>query len=201
MAPVDSPPMRDLLVACRPSQWAKNLLVFVPLLAAHGPFDRARVLAAVLAFASFCLVASSVYLASDVRDRAADRTHVAKRQRPIADGRIAPRVALAASLILLLAGLAVAWLALPCSAALSVVLYVILAAAYTLVLKRVLLVDVFVLSALYGVRLLAGGESTHTPLSPWLVALSGFLFLSLAFLKRYGELRTEEHTSELQSPV
>ena len=187
------PPRRPLLEACRPRHAAKSLLVFVPLLAAHGPFVGATLGPAVATFVAFVLVASAIYLVNDVLDAEADRSHPVKRGRAIASGRVSSRRALrAAGALLGLAAGALLVARVPSAVALVLALYVGLALLYTFVLKRLLLLDVFVLSALTMARLLAGGAATTTPISPWLMAFSGFLFLDLAFLKRYGELRVRE---------
>lgn len=179
-----------LLTAMRPRQWAKNLLVFVPMvLAQHASGDRAW--AALLAFVSFSCCASAIYLLNDIADAAADRAHPRKRHRPIAAGELSRGTATAAAIALLAGAFGVAAAAgsacLPLLAA-----YVGLNAAYTGLLRSLPLVDVIVLSAMYGLRLAMGAAATTTPLSPWFLAFSLFFFTSLAFAKRYVELRRLE---------
>ncbi|MFV1957891.1 MAG: UbiA family prenyltransferase [Planctomycetota bacterium] len=180
---------RALFEAARPQQWVKNLLVFVPLLAHHGPFDRAHLGAALASFGVFGLAASAGYLLNDVLDLEHDRRHPARRHRPLASGRLLPAPALAAAGVLVLASTALAALTLPGRFGLFLGAYVLGSALYSLVLKRVVVLDVLVLSALYTVRLGAGGAATATWVSPWLLVFSGFLFLGLAFLKRAVEIR------------
>ena len=179
-------PIRSLLNAFRPHQWAKNLLIFLPPLLAH---DRAlSVLAnAFLAFFCFCCTASATYLVNDLLDIEADRRSARKSQRPFASGDLAPATGLIAAAALLVLGFAVAR-ALPLEFLFWLVFYVISTLAYSLYLKRVPIVDVLALSGLYTLRLLAGGAATHTPISHWLAGFAIFLFLSLAIAKRFAEL-------------
>jgi len=174
------------LRALRPHQWLKNLLVFLPLLAAHR-FDAASLGAAVLAFVAFSLVASGVYVLNDLLDLAADRAHPRKRLRPFAAGSvpIAHGGAMAAAL-LGLGGLVAVLLG---PAFLTVMLcYFALTSAYSLYIKRRIVIDICVLAFLYTIRIVAGGVATGIDLSVWLVAFSIFLFLSLAAVKRQAEL-------------
>jgi 4-hydroxybenzoate polyprenyltransferase/phosphoserine phosphatase len=173
------------LKALRPHQWSKNLLVFVPALAAHA-VDRLP--EALAAFVAFSLVASSVYLVNDLLDLAADRAHPRKRQRPFASGAIplAHGVLLAPALVL--AAIAIAALFTPPAFLGALALYYLVTFAYSLTLKRRLIVDVCTLAGLYTMRLVAGAAATSVALSPWLLAFSMFLFLALAAIKRQAEL-------------
>lgn len=176
-----------LLRAIRPHQWAKNLLVFVPLVAARAVDDFAGWGAALLMFVAFCCTASGIYLINDLLDLAADRAHPNKRRRPFASGALPLHIGLIAAPLLVLAGFALsaavgAWPLLLCYAAAS--------SAYSLWLKSLALVDVFLLAGLYGMRLLGGGFATGYHVSLWLLAFSSFLFLSLAIVKRVAELMT-----------
>jgi 4-hydroxybenzoate polyprenyltransferase len=176
---------RDCVVALRPHQWVKNILVFAPALAAHR-FDD-TLLASLLAFVSFCLCASSVYVINDLLDLRNDRAHPVKRLRPFAAGRIPVIHGVALVPVLLLGSLVIAAF-LPVEFVLVLVTYFVLTCAYSLDLKRRMLVDVVALACLYGSRLAAGGAATGVPLSPWLAAFAIFLFFSLALIKRVGEL-------------
>jgi len=179
-----------LLRALRAHQWVKNLLVFVPLLLAHRVFEWELLLRCAWAFAAWSLCASGGYLFNDLLDAEADRRHPYKRRRPVAAGALGVRGAAWASTALLAAGLALALAWLPASFGLWLLLYLALTVAYTTFLKRLVVVDVLVLAALYTLRVLAGGHAAGVEVSPWLLAFSMFLFLSLAFVKRYTELRT-----------
>jgi len=177
---------RTLLRALRPHQWAKNLLVFVPLVAARAIADLPGWGDAGLIFLAFCLTASGIYLFNDLCDLAADRRHPTKSRRPFANGALPVQWGLVAAPLLLLAGLALG----AAVGALSLLLiYAACSSAYSLWLKSQPLADVFLLAALYGLRLLAGGEATGYHVSMWLLAFSSFLFLGLAIVKRVAELR------------
>lgn len=179
--------VRAWIRALRVHQWLKNLLVFVPLLAAHAYDDPAALKLAALAFLAFSLCASGVYVLNDLLDLPADRAHPRKRFRPFASGELPIVQGLLASPLLTLAGFTVGWLCSPLFAAV-LALYLVATLAYSLHLKRVHMLDVMLLAGLYTVRIVAGGVAVGVALSFWLLAFSMFLFLSLAMLKRCTEL-------------
>lgn len=182
--------LHDIFRVLRVHQWAKNALLFVPLLLSHRVYEPSRLFSTCLAFVSFCLTASSVYLLNDLLDLGSDRRHRTKRDRPFASGRLPLSLGLALAPALLLTGLGVALFVPNPQFAGAVALYFAASTAYSFHLKRRVLVDVFTLAGLYTLRVLAGGFASETPVSPWLLAFSVFLFLSLAFVKRYSELMT-----------
>jgi 4-hydroxybenzoate polyprenyltransferase len=175
------------LDALRPHQWAKNLLLFVPLLAAHRVGDVAAASSAFQALLAFCLAASSAYLLNDLLDLQADRAHPRKRRRALASRRLSIPWG-AALLLACLAGAALAAVTLPRAFAATLAIYLALTVAYSAFLKQVPIVDVLALATLYTLRLIAGGFAVGVPLSFWLLALCMFAFFSLALLKRYTEL-------------
>lgn len=181
-------PLVALVKAMRPHQWLKNLLVFVPLLAAHAYGDAERLLQAVTAFFAFGLAASGVYLLNDLVDVAADRHHGRKRHRPFASGELGLMHGWLAWPSLLVAAFAMASMLPPMFAA-AVAVYVAASTLYSLWLKRVPVLDVLVLAGLYTLRIIAGAAAVAAPLSFWLLSFSMFIFLSLAFMKRYSELK------------
>jgi 4-hydroxybenzoate polyprenyltransferase/phosphoserine phosphatase len=172
--------------ALRPHQWLKNTLVFVPMLAAHQ-LNLTTFGQSLLAFIAFNLVASSVYILNDLLDLRPDRAHPRKLARPLASGLIpiahgswmAPLLLLAGALIALTVGGAFA---------LVILGYFIAATAYSLDLKRRLVIDICMLAGLYTLRILAGGAATGIPMSVWLLGFSAFCFLALAAVKRQAEL-------------
>jgi 4-hydroxybenzoate polyprenyltransferase len=178
----------DYIRALRPHQWLKNLLLLllVPGLAAHR-FDAGMLVASVLAWASFSLCASSVYLLNDLLDLRHDRQHRGKRLRPFASGRLDMLHGVAMGAVALLGAVLIALL-LPLPFLGVLACYSILTLAYSLALKRQPILDVLVLAALYGIRLIAGGKAVAVTLSPWLLAFSIFFFLCLALVKRSTEL-------------
>ena len=173
--------------ALRPQQWLKNLLVLVPLLAAHRFLEAGLLLKALLAFLAFCCCASSGYLFNDLLDLAADRHHPRKRFRPFAAGELSLSYALTCMPVLAVLGYALGALVSPLFL-LMLAGYFLLTLTYSLYIKRIVLLDVFVLAGLYTLRIVAGSAAVLIWPSHWLLAFSIFLFLSLALVKRYGEL-------------
>jgi len=173
--------------ALRIYQWLKNLLVLVPLLTAHRFFDIVSIIDAGTAFLAFGLCASGVYLLNDLLDLTPDRMHPRKRKRPFAAGTLPLLHGLLVAPLITLAGFA---LALACSPAFAGVLlcYYVMTLSYSLKLKRIVMIDVVLLAALYTVRIIGGAVAINSELSFWLLAFSMFVFLSLAMLKRYTEL-------------
>jgi 4-hydroxybenzoate polyprenyltransferase len=174
----------------RVHQWVKNLLLFVPLLAAHQISNIQSLSTLILAFVSFSLCASAVYMANDLLDLESDRKHPRKRRRPFASASVpikvgvllAPLLAIASLSLGLIVGTAfTAWL----------VVYFLLTCAYSLWLKRLALIDCLTLAALYTLRIIAGATAVAITLSFWLLAFSVFIFSSLAFVKRYAELQVQ----------
>ena len=187
---VESPSgLRAALIELRMHQWVKNFLVFVPLIMAHRITDGELLAKAGMAFVCFCACASSVYVLNDLMDLEADRAHPAKRSRPLASGALRIPVALAMIPFLLLIAFGLAVFAVSWPFLGMVVLYLVITTCYSFGLKRVLIVDVMVLAGLYTLRIIAGAVAVAVTVSPWLFAFSMFLFVSLAFLKRYAELR------------
>ena len=176
-----------LLRAMRPHQWLKNLLVLAPLILAHEIDNIDLIVNAVLAFWAFCLCASSVYLLNDMLDLDADRQHPTKRSRPFAAGELAISTGVIAMGGLLLASLVLAML-LPPYFLPVLGIYYLTTLAYSVWLKRAALLDGLVLAGLYTLRLIAGAAAIGVQPSFWLLAFSVFIFLSLAFIKRYSEL-------------
>lgn len=178
-----------LFKAMRPHQWMKNLLVFIPLLAAHQYGVGASVLQAILAFIAFGLTASSVYLLNDLVDVGDDRHHQRKRTRPLACGNLSLFAGWVAWPLLLILAFTLAGIWLPWLFTVSLACYFVLTVAYSLRLKQLPIVDVMTLAGLYTMRIIAGAAAVDVPVSFWLLSFSMFIFLSLAFIKRYSELR------------
>src|ERR1019366_5520053 len=207
-------PAKAWLKAIRLHQWAKNVLIFLPILLAHvravGPM-----VASLLAFLSFGLAASATYIVNDLLDLESDRHHPRKRRRPFAAGGLSPLAGVATIVVFSAMSLILALLLPRVLVSLSpqlalvtplkflewLVIYVISTTAYSLRLKRMVLVDVIVLSGLYTIRIIAGSAATGVPVSEWLAAFSIFFFLSLAFVKRFAELEGMRIRSETTGTV
>lgn len=172
----------------RAQQWLKNLLVFVPLVMSHRIAEPGLLLAACLAFLAFSLVASGGYILNDLLDLGADRRHPRKLTRPFAAGELQAWHGVLAMALLLACGIAVAWAVSPLLAAVTAC-YLLLSVCYSLWWKRIAVLDVVLLALLYTLRILAGAAAVMVLPSFWLLAFSVFVFLSLAVLKRFVELR------------
>lgn len=179
--------VRGLFRALRPHHWVKNLLLAVPLLTAHRFGDIAALQALALAVVAMCLVASAIYIVNDLIDLPADRAHATKRQRPFAAGIVPIALGIAAIPVLTAGAITLAAM-LPAAFGGGLALYAVAAIAYSLWIKRVIVLDVLLLALLYTLRIYLGGAAVVVPVSGWLLALTVFLFLSLALLKRYTEL-------------
>jgi 4-hydroxybenzoate polyprenyltransferase len=179
--------LRLALKAMRPHQWAKNALIFAPVVFAHRITHVDTLLAALTAFLAFTLVSSSVYLVNDLLDLESDRRHVDNRRRPFASGDLplqygifmAPALIAAGALV----GASLSWAFLGVLAG-----YFVVTSAYSFRLKQVVLADVLILAFLYAWRVFAGAIATDIALTSWFLAFFGFLFLSLALVKRCSEL-------------
>jgi 4-hydroxybenzoate polyprenyltransferase/phosphoserine phosphatase len=188
--PSENPNLSVWLKALRVHQWLKNLLLFVPLLAAHqfGNFQSLATLT--LAFISFSLCASSVYIINDLLDLESDRRHPRKKNRPFASAKLPISLGLVVALALI--GSSVTLGAVVGEEFLVILLlYLSLTVAYSMALKRLVLIDCLTLATLYTVRIIAGAAAVSVSLSFWLLAFSVFMFFSLALVKRYAELKVQ----------
>ena len=184
------------LLALRPQHWVKNVLVIVPLAAAHQLGDLTLLARVAMAFAAFSMCASGQYVLNDLYDLEADRTHPSKRNRPLASGEMTRTAAYAVIAVMWLAS---GVIAVQLGAAFAAVLaaYVVLMIAYSLRLKHVVLLDAVLLAAGYSARVAAGAVAVSILPSTWLIAFCLFLFYSLALIKRYAELA---HNRDRQGP-
>lgn len=187
--------VRTWIHVIRAHQWLKNLLVFVPLLAAHELTTRANLMVLTQAFFAFSFCASSVYILNDLLDLESDRLHLRKRRRPFASGLVPAWLGAILIPLLLAGGITLAtmvglqflgWL----------LFYFVLTCAYSFLLKRVMIIDCITLAMLYTLRIIAGAAAVNVDLSFWLITESAFLFLSLAFVKRFAELNLQARQSD-----
>jgi 4-hydroxybenzoate polyprenyltransferase/phosphoserine phosphatase len=196
------PPLKAWTKAIRLHQWAKNVLLFIPLVLAHA-WAPGLIAAVIVAFFSFGLCASATYIINDLLDLESDRQHPRKSRRPFASGDLSALSGVFVVILFLAASLGLALLVPYAVAALSPELlfllkphyfllwlgvYLVTTLAYSLRLKRSVLVDVIVLSGLYTIRIIAGSAASGIAVSTWLGSFSIFFFLSLAFVKRFAEL-------------
>ena len=193
-------PARAAVVALRPAEWTKNLFVFAAVVFSGRFEDLEPILQSAVLFAAFCAVSSAGYLFNDVRDAPLDRQHSTKRTRPIAAGELNARTAL-----LMAAALAVLGLALAAAEGLEPLAvtagYAVATAAYSLVLKHVVIVDVMTIAACFLLRVLAGAVTVDVDVSEWLVVCTGMLALFLGFTKRRQEAAVELRSAGSTRPV
>ncbi len=189
--------LRPWLTELRAHQWLKNLLVFVPLLTSHEFGLLSKMLAACIAFVAFSCAASATYLFNDILDIRNDRAHPRKYARPIAANIISVRAGVLMAILLVVAAMTVS-IALPRGFLLVLLAYAVVAAAYSLKLKRLLLVDILALAVLYALRIIAGAYAIDVLTSSWLIAFSIFIFLSLALVKRCAELDALGRSGEVE---
>ncbi|MBM4045683.1 MAG: decaprenyl-phosphate phosphoribosyltransferase [Planctomycetes bacterium] len=179
--------MKALIGLLRPKQWTKNLVVFAPLIFAQKFGDSALVLKTLAAFASFCLLSGGVYAFNDVLDLEKDKRHPEKKHRPLPSGRLSVPAAVLASLVATLAGLALA-VSLNRETGVVALSYTALTAAYSIALKKFVVLDVLVLSVGFLLRAVAGACAIRVEVSPWLMMCTILLALFLALGKRRHEL-------------
>jgi 4-hydroxybenzoate polyprenyltransferase len=204
-APIPTPTRAlALLRLMRPQQWVKNLLVYLALIFARRVTDLPAVGRVTVAFIVFCLAASAIYILNDLMDRERDRSHPRKRLRPLASGAVTPAQAIALMVVCLVgAGILTTWLVtrIPLTGdpfarwggsallfALCVVSYIGVNVLYSLWLKHVVLIDIFLIAAGYVLRALAGAFVIPVPISPWFYLCITFGALFLALGKRRAEL-------------
>lgn len=203
LCPDDGQPARfqllPLVRMLRPHHWVKNLLLFVPLITGQQLANLYKVSMTIKAFALFCLTASAIYIINDLTDVENDRRHPTKCRRPIAAGQVSKGMAGWVSAILLIGTLGYSMVIMPDLIFTYVLLgYVVLTILYSFYFREILLLDVLLLAALFGYRIMAGGVAASIEISGWLLAFSGFFFLSLAFAKRFTELL---FYSDVEHPV
>jgi len=198
--PVEPLSPKTWLKAIRIHQWAKNVLVFVPLFTSHSLFKPDAVVSALIAYFSFCTVASATYLLNDLLDLESDRKHSIKKYRPLAAGKMSMLQGILTGIVLLSTGIILTILYLNMYFLLVLLIYLTLTILYSFILKHVQTADVISLASLFTLRVIAGAVVIGVPLSFWLLCFSMFLFLSLAMIKRVSELIHAEKQSggELQ---
>ncbi|MCY0966358.1 UbiA family prenyltransferase [Parathalassolituus penaei] len=182
-------PLQAWVKALRPHQWSKNALLLLPLLASHQFGSVAAVLATLAGILLFSSCASSAYLLNDLLDLPDDRKHPSKCRRPLAAGKIPPLQAALLSPLLALGPLLLAVTFLPGGFSLALLCYFVLTLTYSFWLKRKMAIDVITLAMLYTLRIIAGALVIQVPLTFWILTFSLFIFLSLALMKRFTELK------------
>ena len=173
----------------RPHHWMKNLLVFLPIFTSHRWDETATLIAALIAFVAMCLAASAVYVGNDLLDVYSDRHHPRKKNRPVAGGAVRAPTAMRFALVLVVASLVLAWMVLPWQVGVMVSGYLLLSGWYAVRLKQIAVADVTAIGGLHVWRVWVGGAATGIGVSGWLLGFAVCLFMSIACVKRYAELR------------
>ena len=200
VVPVSSRRALAPLTALRPGEWIKNAFVLAPLVFSGSLDDTSLVVRSIATTAAFCAVASAGYLVNDVRDAELDRQHPRKRFRAVASGALHPRVAVALAVGLWIGGAALA-LAVRPSVLLIVAGYVALSVSYSMVLKRLVIIDVMTIAAGFLLRVEAGLVAIHGVKSEWLIICTSMLAMLLGFTKRRQEAVSELHDGLRSRPV
>ncbi len=179
--------IKNALLAMRPHQWVKNVLVFAPLVLSFQFMDPGLILQAILAFIAFSFSASSLYIINDLVDIESDRLHPKKKNRPFASGNLSKQWGIGQSIVLLIVAITLA-VYLNTEFLLTLIIYSLISAIYSFKLKKIVLLDVSILAVLYTLRIIAGTFAVSLELSYWLIIFSIFIFTSLAMVKRVSEL-------------
>ena len=180
--------MMSLIEVLRLHHWIKNLLIFLPFVASQLPFSANVLQNLFLGFLSFGLLASATYILNDILDLKNDRKHITKKYRPLSSGKISIQTGFLIITVLIIAIFFITKKLEENNFLLFLITYFLLSLFYSLYLKKIVLLDCFLLSIFYTIRIFAGGELVNIMPSFWLITFSIFLFLSLAFLKRYSEI-------------
>ena len=179
--------IKELFKSLRPQQWLKNFFIFAPLIFSENIFYRSMFLQTLLAFGIFCLLSGALYILNDLKDLEEDRLHPIKSKRPLAQGELKKRQAIAAFVILSFISLLLAevvnteflWICL---------IYFILQIAYSFALKHIVILDVFIVASGFFLRVIAGAVAIRVQISPWLLICTTLLALFLALSKRRHEI-------------
>src|SRR6218665_1617337 len=179
--------MKNIIQLIRPKDWAKNLFLFVPLFFSGAFFDLEKLCQVSIGFICFSLVASCIYIINDYRDIEDDKKHPVKKYRPLASGAVHKTTAIAIALIFLLAGFSISWF-LRDKFMFVLGIYFLLNVAYSFGLKNIPILDIFIISIGFVLRIKGGSVLTYIPLSEWIVIMVFLLALFLAFAKRRDDV-------------
>jgi 4-hydroxybenzoate polyprenyltransferase len=178
---------KEIFISSRPQHWIKNLFVFAAIVFSKNIFNLSLLEKTVIAFISFCLLSSSLYILNDLKDLEEDKRHPLKSKRPLASGRLKKSYAIFSFGVLGFSSLILA-VSLNWAFFLISLIYFFLQVAYSFWLKHVVILDVFVIAAGFLIRIVAGGLAIKVTLSSWLLICSTLLALFLALSKRRHEL-------------
>lgn len=190
----------NILHLMRFHQYIKNLFIFIPAFFSFKFFDEVSIYNSLIAFVAFCLCASAIYIINDIIDAPLDRIHPSKSKRPIASGKVKPRVALLFALVFLVVGIFILVCLLP-KVILPVVIYVLINLLYSFKLKHIPILDIFIIASGFVIRLFVGALAINTPLSEWIIVMTFLLALFLALAKRRDDVILYEASGEKMRKV
>ena len=190
----DFSPIKAYIKQIRVYQWIKNILLFLPFILAHKLFNTEIIANVAISFVSFSALASFVYILNDLMDLEADRIHPRKKFRPLASGKITLFRAFQLLPLLLIVSFGLSLIFLPISFTFILISYALTNIIYSIYAKKIMVLDIIILSSFYSIRIIAGAIAAGVIISPWLIEFSIFFFFSLAALKRFSELlNLKEH--------
>lgn len=190
----------NILHLMRFHQYIKNLFIFIPAFFSFKFFDEVSIYNSLIAFVAFCLCASAIYIINDIIDAPLDRIHPSKSKRPIASGKVKPRVALLFALVFIVVGIFILLCLLP-RVILPVVIYVLINLLYSFKLKHIPILDIFIIASGFVIRLFVGALAINTPLSEWIIVMTFLLALFLALAKRRDDVILYEASGEKMRKV
>jgi decaprenyl-phosphate phosphoribosyltransferase len=193
--------LKTYLNLLRPHQYLKNGFVWLPVFFGYRIFDAAALGRTLIAFTAFCLMASTIYVINDFRDREEDRRHPVKKHRPLASGAVSPGKALCVGLICFGASLSLALALLPTACLYLLLAYLLLNIAYSQRLKHVPIVDIVCIALGFVLRIFVGGAATGVPISPWIVIMTFLLALFLALAKRRDDLLLMDQEGPIRKAI
>lgn len=190
----------NILHLMRFHQYIKNLFIFIPAFFSFKFFDEVSIYNSLIAFVAFCLCASAIYIINDVIDAPSDRIHPSKSKRPIASGKVKPRVALLFALVFIVVGIFILVCLLP-RVILPIAIYVFINLLYSFKLKHIPILDIFIIASGFVIRLFVGALAINTPLSEWIIVMTFLLALFLALAKRRDDVILYEASGEKMRKV
>lgn len=190
----------NILHLMRFHQYIKNLFIFIPAFFSFKFFDEVSIYNSLIAFVAFCLCASAIYIINDIIDAPLDRIHPSKSKRPIASGKVKPRVALLFALVFIVVGIFILVCLLP-RAILPIAIYVFINLLYSFKLKHIPILDIFIIASGFVIRLFVGALAINTPLSEWIIVMTFLLALFLALAKRRDDVILYEESGEKMRKV
>jgi decaprenyl-phosphate phosphoribosyltransferase len=193
--------LKTYIKLLRPHQYLKNGFIWLPVFFGYQLTNAAAVIHVALAFIAFCLVASSVYVINDLRDVESDRRHPIKRNRPLANGAVAPAKAVWVAVLLAAVAICMSLFLLPLITTAILMAYLVMNIVYSFGLKHVPIADIVCIALGFVLRIFAGGTAAQVPISPWIVIMTFLMALFLALAKRRDDLRLVDQGHQVRKAI